>query len=147
MSIKEDALSIVNALPDEATWEDLVKELYRQKKITLGMSDTEIVQDELTEADLNAIIARLKSASSLPDDMRNTKTYKPGNATTLGMVAGVTAIVFSLVFPPIAWIGAGVAFIAGIFGSMRKEEKSWIPILLALVSMIPLVSILMQHVQ
>lgn len=142
MSIKADAQSIINDLPEDASWDDLVKELYRHKKITLGMTDMEVVQSELSEADINAIIARLKSSSSRPDDMRNTKSYTPGNAVTLGMISGVTAILFSLVFPPIAWVAAAVAFGSGLFGIIRKEEKSWIPVLLALVSLVPLINIL-----
>ncbi|BBP45955.1 hypothetical protein THMIRHAS_13280 [Thiosulfatimonas sediminis] len=142
MTIKADAQNIVNHLPDDASWEDLVKELYRQKKITLGLTDLEVVQNELSDADLNTIIARLKSSNSRPDDMRNTKTYTPGNAVTLGMIAGVIAILFSLVFPPISWVAAAVAITAGSFGVIRQEEKSWVPVLLALISLVPVINIL-----
>lgn len=143
MSIKADAQSIIKDLPEDASWDDLVKELYRQKKITHGMTDLEVVQSELSEADVNAIMARLKSSSSKPDDMRNTKNYTPGNAVTLGMISGIAAILFSLVFPPIAWVAAFVAFGSGLFGIYRKEEKSWVPILLAIVSLFPLINLLM----
>ncbi|CAN8140824.1 DUF2157 domain-containing protein [uncultured Thiomicrorhabdus sp.] len=142
MSIKADAQSIINELPEDASWEDLIKALYRSKKITLGMTDMEVVQSELTEADINAIMARLESSNSRPDDMRNTKSYTPGNAVTLGMISGVAAILFSLVFPPIAWIAAIVAFGSGLFGMSKKEEKSWVPVLLAIVSLVPLINIL-----
>jgi len=138
MTIKTEAHSIIDSMPDDSTWDDLVKELYKHKKITLGLTDLEVVQHELNEADLNAIMARLRSSSNKPDDMRNTKTYNPGNAVTLGMIAGVFAIVFSFVFPPIAWVGAIVAFFSGAFGIVSKEEKSWIPVLLAVVSLVPL---------
>lgn len=135
MTIKADAQQIINDLPDDATWDDLVKELIRQRKITTGLKDHEIhSNDELTDADLNAIMARLHSSHSRSDDMRNTKTYKPGNATTLGMVAGIIAIVFAFVIPPISWLGAAIAVIAGGFGISRKEEKAWIPLLLAFVA-------------
>ncbi|HHT00308.1 MAG TPA: hypothetical protein ENK73_05560, partial [Thiomicrospira sp.] len=99
MSIKEDAHAIVDQLSDDANWNDLVKALYMNKKITLGMTDMEVVQDSLSEADIIGIIGRLQSASAQPDDMRNTKTYEPGDSATHGMIAGVVAILFSFVFP------------------------------------------------
>ena len=143
MSLKEDAHAIVDQLNDDADWDDLVKALYLNKKITLGMTDLEVVQDELSEYDVNGIIERLKSASNQPVDMRNTKTYKPGDSATLGMVAGVVAIFFSFVFPPIAWVAAPIAAIAGLIGVKNKEEKAWVPILLALISIIPMVKIVL----
>lgn len=143
MSIKEDAHAIVEQLSDDATWDDLVKELYKNKKITLGMTDLEVVQSELSESDINGIIGRLQSASNQPDDMRNTKTYKPGDSATLGMVAGVVAILFSFVFPPIAWIAAPIAIIAGVIGLKNKEDKAWVPILLALISIVPMILIVL----
>lgn len=54
----------------------------RHRKITLGMTDIEVAQDHLSEAELSAVIARLHSSSSRPDDMRNTKTYNPSNSLT-----------------------------------------------------------------
>ena len=143
MSLKEDAHVIIDQLNDDADWDDLVKALYLNKKITLGMTDLEVVQEELSESDVNGIIGRLKSASTQPDDMRNTKTYKPGDSATLGMVAGVVAILFSFVFPPIAWVAAPIAVIAGLVGVKNKEEKAWVPILLALISIVPMVKILL----
>lgn len=138
MSVKTEAQQIIEQLPDNATWDDLIKELIRQRKVTIGMRDDEIHQgDAMTESEVNAILARLHSSHSMPDDMRNTLKYKPGNATTLGMVAGVIAIVFAFIFPPISWLGAVTAVIAGGFGLSRKEEKAWIPILLAMVSILP----------
>lgn len=144
MSVKEQAKAIIEQMDDDATWNDVVKELYLQKKITLGMTDLEVVQHELTEADVNAIMARLESASSQPDDMRNTRSYKPGDATTLGMIAGVVAIAFALVFPPITWIAAPVAVISGVIGIKEKQDKGWVPILLAIISMGPMIPVLMQ---
>ena len=147
MSIKEDAHAIVDQLPNDAHWDDLVKSLYKNKKITLGMSDLEVAQPELTDSDINSILGRMESSSSEPTDMRNTRTYQPGNASTLGMVAGVVAILFSFVFPPIAWVAAPVAFISGFIGLKNKEEKAWVPILLALISIVPLVVLLMGHLE
>lgn len=138
MSIKEDAHAIIDQLPEDAHWDDLVKSLYKRKKITLGMTDLEVAQSELTDSDISSILGRIESSSSEPTDMRNTRTYQPGNASTLGMVAGVIAILFSFVFPPIAWIAAPVALISGLIGLKNKEEKAWVPILLALISVIPM---------
>ncbi|WP_321323335.1 hypothetical protein [Thiomicrorhabdus sp.] len=143
MSIKEDAHEIVDQLPEDANWDDLVKALYRNKKITLGMTDLEVIQKDLTESDINGIMGRLESASTQPDDMRNTKSYQPGDSATLGMVAGVVAIVFSFVFPPIAWVAAPVAIIAGFMGLRNKEDKAWVPILLALIAIIPMILIVL----
>lgn len=143
MSLKEDAHAIVDQLNDDANWDDLVKALYLNKKITLGMTDLEVVQDQLSESDVNGIMGRLKSASTQPDDMRNTKTYKPGDSATLGMIAGVVAILFSFVFPPIAWVAAPIAIIAGLIGVKNKEEKAWVPILLALISIVPMIKIVL----
>jgi hypothetical protein len=144
MSIKQQAHEIVDQLPEDADWNDLVKALYLEKKITLGMTDIEAVQKDHTEGEVNAIMARLQSASSRPDDMRNTKTYEPGNATTMGMVAGVVAIIFALVFPPISWVAAVLATISGVLGISKKEDKAWVPILLAMVSVGAYATILMK---
>lgn len=120
----------------------MLVELYKQKKITLGLTDLEIVQPALDDSDIKAVMARLESSSSQPSDMRNTKTYDPGNAVTLGMIAGIVAILFSFVFPPIAWVAAVLAFASGAYGVSKKEEKAWVPVLLAIVSLVPIVSIL-----
>ena len=137
MSIKPEVQAIIDQLDDQASWDDFIRELIRRKKLTLGMREDELAQENLSDSDVNAIISRIYSSQSLPDDMRNTNRYKPGNATTLGIVSGVLAIVFAFVFPPIAWLGAAVAVLAGGFGLSRKEEKAWIPILLAMVSLLP----------
>jgi hypothetical protein len=50
-------------------------------------------------------------------------------------------VVFAFIFPPIAWLGAAVAVMAGGYGLSKKEEKAWIPILLAMVSLLPFVLI------
>ncbi len=118
--------------------DDLVKSLYRNKKITLGLTDLEVVQEQLSEAELSSIITRLHSSSSRPDDMRDTKTYNPGNAATLGMVSGIIAIFTAFVFPPISWVAAGIAAVSGLVGVKNKEPKAWVPVLMAAVSIVPL---------
>lgn len=40
-SIKEEAMRIVEALPAEATWDDLMYELYVNKKVAAGKADAE----------------------------------------------------------------------------------------------------------
>ncbi|HEX2165492.1 MAG TPA: hypothetical protein VHM02_16240 [Thermoanaerobaculia bacterium] len=40
-SVKEEAMRIVEALPDEATWDDLMYELYVNKKVAAGKADAE----------------------------------------------------------------------------------------------------------
>lgn len=142
MSIKQAAHEIIDNLPEEASWDDLVKQLYLEHKITLGMTDLEVVQRDLSESDVSAIMTRLKSASSKPDDMLNTKTYDPGNAATLGIVAGIVAILFSFVFPPIAWVAAPIAVVSGIVGIRNKEDKAWVAILMAIVSLAPILLVL-----
>lgn len=138
MSIKQQAHEIIDQLPEDANWDDLVKSLYRNKKITLGLTDLEVVQDELSEAELSSIITRLHSSSSRPDDMRDTRKYNPGNAATLGMVSGVIAVFTAFVFPPISWVAAGIAAVSGLVGVQKKEPKAWVAVLLAVVSILPL---------
>lgn len=138
MSIKQAAKEIVDNLPEDATWDDLVKSLIQNKKITLGMTDIELSQNDLSDSDVSNIVSRLHSSQSTPDDHRNTKTYDPGNAVTLGMVGGVAAIIFAFIFPPLSWLGAAVALIAGIVGLIGKQEKAWIPILMASVAIVPI---------
>lgn len=142
MSIKQEAHEIIDRLDDDASWNDLVKSLYLNKKITLGMTDLEVVQSDLSEADINSIMNRLQSASNQPSDMLNTKTYVPGNAATLGMIAGVVAILFAIVFPPISWIAAPIAVVAGLIGIKNREDKAWVPILLAMVSTVPMIPVI-----
>ena len=142
MSIKEQAHEIVEKLDDNASWDDLVRALYLENKLTLGMTDLELVKKELQESDVDQILSRIKTSSTISEEMRNTRVYAPGNATTLGMIAGVVAIVFAIVFPPIAWVAGCVAIVSGILGLKNKESKAWVPILLTIVSFAPLVSVI-----
>lgn len=142
MSIKEQAHEIVEKLDDNASWDDLVRALYLENKLTLGMTDLELVKKELQESDVDQILSRIKTSSTISEEMRNTRVYAPGNATTLGMIAGVVAIVFAIVFPPIAWVAGCVATVSGILGLKNKESKAWVPILLTIVSFAPLVSVI-----
>ena len=106
------------------------------------MNEEELAMEApLPESEVNAIMGRVISASNLPDDMRNTRKYNPGNYVTLGMASGVVAVLFAMVFPPLSWLAAIIAGIAGVVGVVHKEEKAWVPILLALVSLIPMLFI------
>lgn len=138
MSIKQEVNVIIDNLPDNATWDDLVKSLIKNKKITLGMTDIELSQHDLSEADVSNIVSRLHSSYSMPDDHRNTKTYNPSNAVTLGMVSGIIAIVFAFIFPPLSWIAAGVATLSGVVGVVTRQEKAWVPILMSIVAVVPI---------
>ena len=53
MSIKPTAIKIINELDDHATWDDLIKSLIKNKKITLGMTDLELTQKDLSSAELS----------------------------------------------------------------------------------------------
>jgi len=142
MSIKPAAIKIINELDDHATWDDLIKSLIKNKKITLGMTDLELTQKELSNAEVSNIISRLHSSQTMPDDHRNTKKYNPSNSVTLGMIAGVIAILFAFIFPPLSWVAAPVAVISGIIGIIAKQEKAWVPILMAIVAIVPMLFIL-----
>ncbi|SFR49946.1 hypothetical protein [Thiomicrospira sp. ALE5] len=132
---KQQAAEMINNLPDNANWDDVVKTLIKQRKLSFGMSDAELLAEgELSDAEVSAIVSRLETSRNLQDDMRSTQSYKPGNATTLGMIAGVIAIVFAFVMPPISWLGAVLAVVAGGVGLSRREEKAWIPLLMAFIS-------------
>jgi len=143
MSIKKEAQDIVDGLADNASWDDLVRELYKNKKITLGMTDIEVVQDELSDSDINGIMSRLQSSSSTPDDMRNTRTYNPNNSVTASwvMVALAPLLFISILLAPIAYVLA----IGGIFFGMKamseKVEKAWMPIGVAIVELILFVAL------
>lgn len=102
------------------------------------MTDIELSQNDLSDSDVSNIVSRLHSSQSMPDDHRNTKSYDPVNAVTLEMVGGVAAIIFAFIFPPLSWLGAAVALIAGIVGLIGKQEKAWIPILMASVAIVPI---------
>jgi len=135
VTTKQHAAELINNLPDNANWDDVVKTLIKNRKLSFGMSDAELLADgQLSDAEVSAIVSRLESSRSLQDDMRNTKSYKPGNATTLGMIAGIIAIFFAFVMPPISWIGAVLAVVAGGVGLSRGEDKAWIPMLMAFIS-------------
>jgi hypothetical protein len=39
--VKEEAKKMIDNLPDEATWDDLIYEFYVRKKIEMGLKDIE----------------------------------------------------------------------------------------------------------
>lgn len=143
MSIKKEAQDIVDGLADNAGWDDLVRELYKKKKITLGMTDIEVVQDELSDSDISGIMSRLQSSSSTPDDMRNTKTYNPNNSVTASwvMVALAPLLFISILLAPIAYILAVGGVFFGMKAMSEKVEKAWMPIGVAIVELILFVAL------
>lgn len=136
MSIKAEAQKYIDELPDDATWDDLVKNLMRHRKITLGMTDIEVAQDHLSEAELSAVIARLHSSSSRPDDMRNTKTYNPSNSLTASwaMVSLAPLLFISILLAPVGYLLAILGIFFGIkaFFSTGKKGASSIPIIIGI---------------
>ena len=40
-SVKEEALRLIDTLPDDSTWEDLMYAIYVRKTIELGLADSE----------------------------------------------------------------------------------------------------------
>lgn len=139
--MKTELAELLNQLPDDASWDDLMYALYASGKTSLGLSVNE--RDEpMTREKFDQLFQRAESAHDLPDDMRNTLIYHPGNMTTVGIVAGVIAAAFAFVFPPIAWLAAPVAFIAGLLGVVAGQPRAWVAMLLAAVTFIPFLPML-----
>ncbi|WP_373017222.1 hypothetical protein [Thiomicrorhabdus sp.] len=138
MSIKQEAHQIVDELAEDATWNDLVKALYTNKKITIGMTDIEVVQDELTDADISAVMARLQSSSSTPDDMRNTKKYNPSNSITASwvLVALAPLLFISILLAPVSYFLALAGIFMGAKALTEKAEHAWYPILVGVIELI-----------
>jgi hypothetical protein len=135
-NIKNELISLVDKLPSNATWDDVVYQLYVDKKVTLGLAADER-EIPLSRELFNSVFIRAESAHDMPADMRNTLIYHPGNTTTVAMVAGVIAAGFAFVFPPIAWIAAPVAFIAGFMGVIAGQPKAWVAMILSFVTLLP----------
>jgi predicted transcriptional regulator len=60
-NIKPDARRIVDELPDTATWEDLMYEIYVRESIEAGLADVEagrVVSHEEAESRIRARIRR-----------------------------------------------------------------------------------------
>lgn len=143
MSIKQEAHKIVEGLAEDATWDDLLKSLYRNKKVTAGMTDIEVVQDQLSEADLNTILARLQSASSTPDDMRNTKSYNPNNslAASWMLVALAPLLFISILLAPVSYVLALGGIVMGLKAMSEKVEKAWYPIVVGVIELVLFVAL------
>lgn len=134
--IKKEMEQLIDRLPEDASWDDLLYQLYAQGKVTRGLSEDERDMPVTIDA-FNQLFTRAESAHSLPEDMRNTLIYHPGNTTTIAMVAGVIAAAFAFVFPPISWFAAPVALIAGFMGVLAGQQRAWVAMLLALVTFLP----------
>jgi len=147
MSIKQEAHEIVDQLADNAEWDDLVRALYKNKKITLGMTDIEVVQSSLSDSDVNTIISRLHSSSSTPDDMRNTKTYNPNNSVTASwaMVALAPLLFISILLAPVAYILALGGIVFGLKAMTEKVPKAWMPVGVGVIELLLFVVLPMFH--
>lgn len=143
MSIKKEAHDIVDQLADGAEWDDLVRSLYKNKKITLGMSDLEVVQESLTDSDVNTIISRLHSSSSTPDDMRNTRKYRPNNSATASwaLVALAPLLFISILLAPVAYILALGGIFFGFKAMSENAEKAWMPIGVGVIELLLFIAI------
>lgn len=143
MTIKQEAHHLVDQLAEDATWDDLVRSLYRNKKITLGMTDIEVVQDEISEADINTVMARLQSSSSTPDDMRNTKTYNPSNSVTASwvLVALAPLLFISILLAPVAYVLAIGGIVMGLMAVKERVEKAWLPVLVGVIELLLFVAL------
>lgn len=136
MSHKHEMKALIDRLPDDASWDDLVWQLYSEGKVRLGLNESEQGQP-MTRDKFQQLFVRAESAHTQPSDMRNTMIYNPGNTTTIAMIAGVIAAGFAFVFPPIAWLAAPVAFIGGFIGVLAGQQRAWVAMLLALVTLLP----------
>lgn len=142
-NIKNELIALANRVPNDATWGDVVYQLYLDGKVTLGLAENE--RDAVMSREMfDNLFIRAESARDMPDDMRNTLIYHPGNTTTVAMVAGVVAAGFAFVFPPIAWMAAPVAFIAGFMGVLAGQPKAWVAMMLSLVTLIPFVPMVLK---
>lgn len=147
MSIKQEAHEIVDQLAENADWDDLVKSLYKKKKITLGMTDIEVVQDSLSDSDINTVISRLHSSSSTPDDMRNTKKYNPSNSVTASwaLVALAPLLFISILLAPMAYILAIGGIIFGFKAMSEKVPKAWMPVGVGVIELLLFIVLPMFH--
>jgi len=142
-NIKNELMALASRMPEGSTWNDVVYQLYVEGKVNLGLAANE--RDEPMSRELfDNLFIRAESAHDMPDDMRNTLIYHPGNTTTVAMVAGVIAAAFAFVFPPIAWIAAPIAFVAGFMGVLAGQPRAWVAMMLSLVTLLPFLPMVMK---
>jgi type IV secretory pathway VirB2 component (pilin) len=139
-TVKNELIQLAERLPEDASWQDVIYELYLTGKVDLGLAKNERGQ-VLSKEDVTALFVRAELAHDVPADMRNTMIYHPGNTTTVAMVAGVIAAGFAFVFPPISWLAAPVALIAGIMGILGGQPRAWVAVLLSLVTFLPFLTL------
>jgi hypothetical protein len=142
-NMKNELIELVDRLPADANWNDLVYQLYAEGKVNLGLAENE--RDEIISREVfDNLFIRAESAHDMPVDMRNTLIYHPGNTTTVAMIAGVVAAAFAFVFPPIAWMAAPVAFIAGFMGVLGGQPRAWVAMMLSLVTLVPFLPMILK---
>lgn len=142
-SIKQEAHEIIDNLPDDASWDDLVKSLYREHKITLGMNDLEVVQKNLSDEEISSIMGRLESSSSQPADMRNTKTYNPGNNMTAAwaLVALAPLLFISLIMTPAAYVISVIGIFFSFKAMAKQEQGAIVPLGIGIIELILFIAI------
>lgn len=142
-NMKDEMIALVDRLPADANWNDLVYQLYAEGKVNLGLAENE--RDGVMSREVfDNLFIRAESAHDMPDDMRNTLIYHPGNTTTVAMIAGVVSAAFAFVFPPIAWMAAPVAFIAGFMGVLGGQPRAWVAMMLSLVTLVPFIPMILK---
>ena len=61
--IKADARRLVDELPDTATWEDLMYEVYVRQSIEAGLADSDAGRTVSRDEAVNRLRARIRRAS------------------------------------------------------------------------------------
>lgn len=123
----------LSQLTDDATWEDVVVELVREKKLHWILNEQEKAElhQALEDGEVAAVMARLHSSSSQKDDMRDTDVHYPDQWTTWAVGAGVVSF---LPIPILSWALFAIAGVAGLIGTLKGEKKAWIGMVLAFLS-------------
>ncbi len=103
-NIQEELQKLAQDLPSEATWDDVVRKIHQENKIT--------------------------SNQNLPTDKHNTTLYNPANITVIGVISGILG---TLPFIPGAMLWVPLAIVCGAYGALNKAEKAWTAIILGLV--------------
>ena len=62
-SIKPDALQLVEALPESATWDDLAYEVYVRQAVASGLADAEAGRTVAHEDAMARVRSRIRRAS------------------------------------------------------------------------------------
>lgn len=131
MAVKNDLQQLINQLPENATWDDVLVYAIRERKLTSILSGEEIALDQMSEGDVQAVLNRIYSVKDAPADLINTETPQADRFTTWAIGAGIVSF---LPIPVLSWALMAVAAGAGVLGIFKGESKAFVGIALALVS-------------